>query len=189
MIEVDRFGELVDAIRQTADKVRAQKMAQAASRRQGKIAMRWLVDYSPQTTAQTFVTTGHDHTSILKGWRGPFDRPVMDGAESVVSSASEHIDVQRSGTTAKRYPIPKVAPVTSKLEFWLGPPLKWPVRKAKFRKPGFVQMTQVEHPGFEPHGGRDFVERAADQARPEMVKEFSETGYEVAFEPLKRVFS
>jgi hypothetical protein len=194
--DINRFGELVSAIKATLDQNRFRPHARETARDQGDIAMRWLVDFSPEAIPQqTVMTTGHDHETIKGGWRGPHDSDRPDGAEALITNLSEHVDVQRSGTSVKNYVIAPRGRTAltgftgpAKLSFWLGPPLIWPVRKPKFRVPGFVEMTQVTHPGFGPHGGQDFVERAADRARPEMTETFHEMAVEVAFEPIERFF-
>ncbi len=196
--DINRFGELVEAIKSTLDQNRLRPHARETAREQGRIAMEWLVDFSPEAIpGRTLVTTGHDHTSIIQGWRGPHDADRPDGAESLITNLSEHVDVQRSGTSIKNYVIAPRGQAAAragfegsrKLSFWLGAPLIWPVRAAKFRKPGFVEMAQVIHPGFGPHGGKDFVESAADRARPEMAETFHEMAVEVAFEPIEGFFS
>jgi hypothetical protein len=193
-IERDRFGRLVSAITKIANPARARAISRDAAGRQAKIARGWLFEFSPQAIpARTFMTTGHQHTSISAGWRGPTSREEPDGASASVFNISEHVDVQRGGTEKKNYPITPRGPVgalaaePARLIFWLGPPLKWGVRSARFRKPGFVAMTAVIHPGIEPHGGRDFVESASDQARPGMIREFREAGIKIAFEPLGEI--
>lgn len=193
-VERDEFQKLVGAIKKIADPARARTISREAAGRQAEIARGWLYEFSPQAIpARTFMTTGHQHTPISAGWRGPTSRENPDGASSSIFNVSEHIDVQRSGTEKKNYPITPRGPVgalaaePARLVFWLGPPLKWGVRSARFRKPGFVAMTAVTHPGIEPHGGKDFVESAADQARPGMIREFRKAGIRIAFEPLKEL--
>jgi hypothetical protein len=191
-IEVNRFSELVDAIRKIADPFRNAAIAGEGAKRQSRLALEWLIEFSPEAIpGRTLITTGHHHETIVRGWRGPFTQLAFDGAESTITNVSEHIEVQRYGTRDKDYIIPlgrrsdNIDPYARDLVFWLGPPLIWPVQVPRLRGGDFVYMRLVRHPGLEPHGGKDFVESAADQARPGMVEFFRETGMEIAFKPLE----
>jgi hypothetical protein len=199
-IDLDRFDELVRSIRRSLSMERLSAMAQQTVERQQAIAFESLWKHTPQKTRQTFMTTGHeDHTSIGEGWRLDSPERLPDGARAVIRNVSEHVDVQRTGTTKKDYPITPgkgvAGPSNSfwmpfefpRLVFWLGPPLKWPVRAARFRKGGFFSFAQVRHPGFGPWGGKDFVEEATDESRPEMARALREDGKQI-FKPLREFF-
>jgi hypothetical protein len=202
-ITVDRFDEMVHAIRDSLNKERLAEIARKTVDRQQGIAFEELWDHTPQKTRQTFMTTGHEsHTSIGEGWRLDSPRALPDGAEAVIRNVSEHIDVQRTGTTRKNYPIPNImAPARGSgpapgwkpfahpwMVFWVGPPLKWPARKKKFQSGRFGAFSQVRHPGFGPWGGRDFVEEAADEARPAMIDALRDESREM-FKPAREFFS
>lgn len=183
---INRFGELIDSIKRIASMAHYGPISQRAAHRQAQLTTPMLIEFSPEAIpGRTLMTTGHSHTPIIAGWRGPFTQGAFDGATSTIENVSEHIDVQRMGTERKNYPIPIRRGM---VKFWLGTPLMWPVRKAKFRKPGFVRMAQVIHPGIEPHGGKDFVETVADKVRPELTRVFRDAGMQIAFEPLRKFF-
>jgi hypothetical protein len=202
---VNRFGELMGAIRQSLDRERMTGIARDAVLEQQEEAEHQLFIFSPQATPETRVTTGHDHTPIWMGWESLLPEQLPDGAKATVISTSEHVGVQRTGTIKKGYKIwpgttgggtifypgggrRRARYGTGRLRFWLGKPLKWPVRVARLRKPGFVAMTVVEHPGFGPWGGRDFVETAVEAAMPKMVEAFLDASIEVT-EPIREFFS
>lgn len=191
---LDRFNELISAIRDVANQDRISAATMQAVDRQQRVVYGTLLGNTPRKTGATHVSTGHSHTAIQDGWRKDRSRKIRRGAKMSISNSSEHIDVQRFGTIKKKYQIP-LNPTRGfhtpggRLEFWLGAPLKWPVRKAKFRKPGFVNMALVEHPGIRPWGGSDFVERTARDVIPAMKTEAFAASEKIAFEPLKRFFT
>ena len=200
--EVDRFPEFLESIRDTANRERIASIAGEAVRDQQRFMFGRLVFWSPRAAGDTFMSTGHDHTAIEDGWRYGSVSQTGNGAEASMDNVSEHVDVQRSGTLKKKYEIPH--PGTrkqsrpggllqtygkSQLAFWLGSPLKWGVKSARFQKAGFVYMDRVTHLGFGPHGGRDFVEVAAESGRGEMESIARDAGREIAFRPLEEFFS
>ena len=198
--EVDRFPELAEAVREYGNRERIKSLAVGAVEQQRTYMMGKLRDNSPIARPDTYVDTGHSHTTIIEGWEHGESFATGTSVGTTINNRSEHIDVQRSGTQKKGYPIPSGASRKPRrpggliqtygkgqVRFWLGPPLKWPVRSARFRKAGFVSLDQVTHPGFEPWGGRDFVEVAADSGRPELIKIFSEEmGH--TYKPLEEFF-
>lgn len=198
--EVDRFPELFNAIRDFASVERVKRIAKGVAEQHRAFMIGVLRENSPVAGPDTFVDTGHADRSILESWRyGEF----FEGSnfvEAGIANDSPHVNEQRYGTRKKGYAIPHAGARKpsrpggltqiygqSQLRFWLGPPLKWPVRAARFRKGGFVYMDQVRHPGFGPWGGRDFVEVAADEGRPQMVQIFNEEMRGV-YEPLEKFF-
>jgi hypothetical protein len=209
-IQSDRFEQLTRALRETVDRDRVNALARQASREQQEVAERYLTLFSPRKTSQTHMTTGHDHVEIAEGWDpGPVES-TQRGARFSIANRSPHVNWQRFGTgpheiwpressggessgrlLGKR-PFVYLGEGTSRgysprLVFWLGPPLRWPVRLARFRKAGFVKMTKVNHPGFEPHGGRDFVMTASEVARPGMVEPVRQAT-QFIMEPLREFF-
>jgi len=202
VVERDRFPELVEAVRKTLDRERISVMAEEIAVEHQESALVWLTYASPEATSETLMTTGHDHTSIKEGWdTGPVSR-TPDGAEATVINRSEHVDWQRSGTAEHIIPfgrsgvesvsqsgdIRRTVGPTRPIAFWLGAPLKWPVHVARFAKtPGIYSFLEVTHPGFGPWGGRDFVEVAADDARPELEYTFRR-GMKEVLRPLEEFF-
>lgn len=201
MAEVDRFPELAEAIREYANRERIMGLATGAVEQQRVYMIDKLRDNSPIAGPDTFYDTGHgDHTTIIEGWEYGDSSATGTRASATINNRSEHVDVQRSGTQKKGYPIPHGGGRKprrpgglvqtygkSQVRFWLGPPLKWKVGSARFQKAGFVALDQVDHPGFEPWGGRDFVEVAADRGRPELIRIFSEEMGHV-YKPLEEFF-
>ena len=196
--EVDRFPELAEAIREYANRERIMRLATGTVEQQRVYMIDKLRDNSPIAGQDTFHDTGHDHTTIIEGWEYGESFATGTRAGATINNRSEHIDWQRSGTA--RHDIPHSATRKprrpggltqtygkSQVRFWLGPPLKWKVRSARFQKAGFVAFDQVDHPGFEPWGGRDFVEVAADSGRPELIKIFKEEMGHV-YKPLEEFF-
>lgn len=175
-VQLNRFPDLARSIRKSTDRSRANRVAVDRATEIGNAALHRMIELSPRSVPGiTFFTTGHDHTSIVDGWVGPMVREQQDGASVYIENTSEHISVQRTGTNEKGYIIPLGRRVgrsgphegsRNTLKFWL--PTTNPVQKPKYNVPGFVRMRLVRHPGVEPHGGRDFVVRALDSAKPEI---------------------
>lgn len=194
-VVLDRFPELMEAIRETLDSERSKRLARDGVREQQRVAKYWLIKFSPYSTPATFVTTGHDHTSIRSGWR---DGQVTDfgnaGAEAVIVNVSEHVDVQRTGIeTEGEYTIPHNP---TGVVFWLGPPLHTPIRsqqhRFKVRQGGFFRFYQITrgwgHGHFGPWRGRDFAEVAAESMSDSLARISDETTEKIAFERLRRFF-
>jgi hypothetical protein len=176
-VKEDRFPRLIDAVEKVADRSRMQDGAEETVESQLWVAENALVDRSPHVTSETFVTTGHERNPIRDSWLSPPPSRERDGAIGAVTSDAEHLDWQREGT--EDHPIP-TSPTG--LWFWVGEPLKWPTRQPR---PGFIYRQEVQHPGFGPWGGRDFVEVAAEDAEDTLVNLFVDLGDELAFEPLR----
>jgi len=173
----DRFPQLVDAVEEMADRKRMQDGAEGTIEAQMASAKRSLVHWSPHVTEETLVTTGHERNPISGSWLSPPPSGERDGATGAVTSDAEHLDWQREGTAG--HPIP-LDP--SGVWFFVGEPLKWPTKQSQ---PGFIYRREVEHPGFGPWGGRDFVKVAAEDAEGALVDLFVDLGNELAFESLR----
>lgn len=181
-IKVNRFGEIVGSFDFFFGPAELSRIVTGAVKEIQKIARYWLERESPELSFGHYMTTGHDHTPIYQGWvSGPIESRygfggeggVRGGARSwaTIGNKSEHINVQRSGTTKKNYRIP--ASPDGSVTFWLGPPLVWPVRSPRIPGDGrFFRFREVTHPGIKPWGGSDFAERAINNAFPDMNRAF-----------------
>lgn len=202
-IQVNRFDELIAAVERTANMDRLLGVSGNIVEEQTEFAQRELYEFSPRITPGTFMSTGHNHTPISEGWARLPQELSSDSVAVTIVNTSEHVRVQREGTTRKNYPITprqssaygtRLFPggsrynLGSRLFFWIGPPLRWPVRAASFRKGGWAWMTKVEHPGFGPWGGRDFVLDAAEAAQDILVDIFRLSGRDEYLRPLRRFF-
>lgn len=111
-------------------------------------------------------STRRGYVPIEQGW-------VLNNAHDAqgirLRSRSQHLQYQRFGTMKKNYPIP-IRAGGNMLLFWWGSPLPWaPTRPPMLeRAPGPFFMPQIIHPGLEPYGGSDFVQRAVDQVMPDL---------------------
>ena len=179
----DRFPELADAVEEIADRGRMRDASKETVERQLWFASVALADHSPHVTSETFLTTGHERNPIQDSWVLPPPSSERDGASGTIASESGHIEWQRYGTEKKDYPIEASGP--GGLWFWTGPPLKWP----SSLPPGFVNLPAVEHPGFGPWGGRDFVEVAAEDAEPVLNTLFFDMGDSLAYDPLRDFYA
>lgn len=157
-VKVNRFPELKKTIERSTKRVVVRSAVRMGVVDLGDEMLPVLREYSPAKTQETFMTTGHDHTTIYDGWSRPeVKMNHLGGVDMQILNRSEHIDVQRTGTEKRGYPIPfEPTGVT----FWLGDPLKWGRRLPG--GPGFVRFNRIKHPGFGPWGGKDFVEEAAE---------------------------
>jgi hypothetical protein len=158
-VEVNEFPDLQHVISRSTNRIIKSAQVQMELPRLGEKIEPVLREYSPIAGPDTFMTTGHNHTTIYDGWSRPITRGnPRGGADLMFMNKSEHVEVQRTGTEDRGYPIP-LNPTGS--TFWLGSPLKW--GRSLPGGPGFVRFPQITHPGIvEPWGGRDFVEEAAE---------------------------
>jgi hypothetical protein len=191
-IQVNRFDALISAVERTASQSHTQEVSAGIAGEHQEYAQSMLVAFSPYSTQYTHVSTGHSHTSIVDGWRSlPVER-VGNGASATIANTSEHVNMQRYGTDAKNYPITARSGTgfgSGRLFFWIGPPLKWPVRKAAFRKGGWAWMTMVKHPGYGPWLGSDFVEDMAMASGDTMGNMFVSRGKQEYLRPLRSFFA
>ena len=201
----DEFDQMIVAIREALSKKRLMNIAAIAVRDQQRIAADHLFDHSPEAIlGYTLMTTGHQHISVKQGWENEPPKRDGKGVEAIIINKSEHVRVQMTGTRKKFYQIPHqlgtvsgtVGGAESKrgtqskgVTFWWGAPLKWRATKvAKFRKPGFVHLRVVSHPGFGPWGGENFVGGAIREAEPAMNRVLDEVRSEV-MRPLRQYFN
>ena len=177
----NRFPELMESVEKTASEKRAAEMSVLAIAQQAMLAIGELRDKSPESSKSTLVTTGHAPHHIAESWLIMSEGPVRGGAQAVIGNSAPHLEAQRYG-------IEPVDGLSAQgpwgLMFWTGSPLRWPSKRPDGQK-GWMRKQSVDHPGFGAWGGSDFVERAAQGVRPEMIQIAVESGDEIAFAELR----
>lgn len=193
----NRFPELMAAVRETVDQDRLRRLADEGVDEQLEIMQRWLGQLSPHTTEETFVSTGHDHEPIAKSYGRKPNEFREDGVTGTITNASQHFLAQARG--ASPAVIPRNAPY---VKFWIGAPLRWPIRSDAIRKRlarmgvdgAYFVFGSVNHPGFKPWrdpgggSGENWIEQSSDQAFPQMLGIFRSVAREATFEPLSEFF-
>lgn len=184
----NRFPALVAAIQETASVARGRVELENAAILAGQLAEMYLKRLSPHRTyppVNTWQGPGtpepyegerkrEPHVPISEGWQRPDVTISGTTAEVLITNVSEHLDVQRTGI---------LTPYTE-----TGPQLFWyPLKGGGGGRAYFLGVTRNHY--FGPWGGRDFVEEAADQARPDLMEIFRESSYNVAFSALNRHFN
>ena len=175
-VVANRFPDLVVAVEKTADKGRAQRESGVAVSRQSAVATFALTTFSPVLTASDDVFTSHEEHHIADSWETLSESRTDDGAVAIIGNSAPHLDAQRFGTR-RNYPI--VARGPWGLTFWLRDPTD------ALDEPGIMRRQSVEHPGFGPWGGEDFVEVASRAMRPDLIQIAVESAGKIAFEEFR----
>lgn len=179
---VNRFPELIDAVRRTSDEDRAAQAAMLAVGRQSEIAMSELGASSPYSTRETLYATRHEPHHIADSWMIMRTERDGAGAKSVVGNSAPHIEWQRYGTPG--HDISAQGPWG--LTFWTGSPLRWASRHQDGHA-GWMRKKSIDHPGFGPWGGSDFVVGAAARVGSELARIAIDAGDEIAFMELRKL--
>jgi hypothetical protein len=189
----DEFGKLLAAIKLMGDQRRANELfgfaAQLISQRMfielEKVQPDGSETYHPTRGSEERPSVRHGYTPIASGWEPPNVLFTDKGVRLVLTSKSEHIDVQRFGTKKKNYSIPHGE---LGVAFWWGTPLPWsPTKTANaVRAPGPFWFKQIVHPGIEPYGGKDFVARAWRSCSHYAFARFREVGF-MLLGPLEKI--
>lgn len=178
---VNRFPELVESVKESASRRRSGEISALAAEAQAAIAIDELRERSPRSSEETLYTTGHEPHHISESWMIMSQDFERGGAGFVIGNSAPHLNAQRYG-------IDPVDDLSARgpwgLIFWTGGRLRWP-SKRQDGEPGWMRKQSVDHPGFGAWGGSDFVERAAQNMRPDMSRIAAGAGDEIAFGELR----